>query len=661
MTRPMGRLAAVLLSFAVLSTSALALEPDIVVTPSRTAQPIQRAGSAITIITAQEIEQASVRDVGDLLRRSPGLTVTQNGGPGQIQTVRLRGGESRHTLVLVDGIRVNDPSTTGREFDFSTLVLADVERIEVLRGPQSALYGSDAMGGVINIITRKGGRPPRAHISVEAGSFGTREAKGGISGGDGRVDYSFGFAGFDTAGFSGFGYRIPRLRYLAPWGFEPDAARRAGVTGRVGVNVSDGVRVEIGGNHSFNRAQYDAAFLPFPDTPSHSQSQLSDIYGRLIADSFGGMLRNTVTLFANRTERRFDDVSYAEGFLFCNNDFFPVAALTACRTKTQFTGERVGAEYQGDWRLGAAGTFTFGARTERDTADSFGAGIAPNPSPWTRTIAAEQTTDSVFALHQVTVFDRLHLSFGGRIDKVRDVETFRTWRTTAAYEIPETETKLRASAGTGGKAPSLFQLYSPQFGTATLEPEHSIGFDAGIDQMLLDGRVKLSATLFLNRYRNLIDFTFDPVRCEPGQFLGCYVNVGHARTRGAELAADIVIVPQFVRFKAAYTELRAVDLETGFRLNRRPEHEGRFGLAITPMPGLTIEPSIVYVGERFDFPREVNKLPAYGRLDVYAEYKINQTFSVYARGENLTNARYEEVMNYGTPGRSAYAGIKATW
>ena len=139
--------------------------PDIVVTPSRTDEPIQRAGSAVTVITADEIEQSSVRDVGDLLRRSPGLTVTQNGGPGQIQTVRMRGGESRHTLVLIDGIRVNDPSTTGREFDFSTLVLADVERIEVLRGPQSALYGSDAMGGVMNIITRKGGgAAPRPHL-----------------------------------------------------------------------------------------------------------------------------------------------------------------------------------------------------------------------------------------------------------------------------------------------------------------------------------------------------------------------------------------------------------------------------------------------------------------------------------------------------------------
>src|SRR4051812_16968861 len=508
---------------------------DIVVTANRTEQPIQRAGSAISVITAEEVEKASARDVGDLLRRVPGVTLTQSGGPGRVQTVRIRGGDVRHTLVLIDGIRVNDPTSTGREFDFSNLVLADVERIEVLRGPQSALYGSEALGGVINIITKRGDGPPRGNLSVETGRYGTKEIKGGISGGDGKVDYSFGFAGYDTAGFSAFGYRIPRLRYLAPWGFEPDNATRAGVTGRIGVTLQDGLRLELGGSHNFNRAQYDAAFLPFPDTPSHAQSTLSNVYGRLIADSFGGLLHSTATLFANRTDRRFDDTTYASGFLFCNNSFFPVAGIAACRNRSQFIGDRTGAEYQGDLRLGALGTLTLGARIERETADSFSQPLAPTPGLSTRTIAAEVDTRSLFALHQITLFERLHLSLGGRMDDVvgpdhrtgddeNRIDRFYTWRATAAYEIPETETKLRASAGTGGKAPSLFQLYSPQFGTATLQSEHSFGVDMGIDQSLLDGRVKLSGTLFANRYRNLIDFNADVTRCRPDQFFGCYFN-----------------------------------------------------------------------------------------------------------------------------------------
>ena len=287
--------------------------PDVVVTATRTPQPIQRIGSAITVITAEEIERSATsptRSVDDLFRRVPGVSLTQAGGPGQVQTVRIRGGDVRHTLVLIDGIRMNDPVSTGREFDFANLVLADIERIEVLRGPQSALYGSDAMGGVINIITRRGRGAPKASLAIEGGSFNTKEARGAVSGGNERVDFSVGFAGLDTDGFSAFGYRIPRLRYLAPGGFEKDGADRRGVTGRVGVNVTDDVRVEFGGGSNYNRAEYDAAFLPFPDTPSLATSRLHNGYGRLIADTFGGTLRNTVTTFANRTEREFRDVTF---------------------------------------------------------------------------------------------------------------------------------------------------------------------------------------------------------------------------------------------------------------------------------------------------------------------------------------------------------------
>src|SRR3954465_7355625 len=245
MARSTSRLAAVLLAFSVQSTPVFSQSntPDIVVTPSRTEEPIQRAGSAVTVITADEIEQSSVRDVGDLLRRSPGLTVTQNGGPGQIQTVRMRGGESRHTLVLIDGIRVNDPSTTGREFDFSTLVLADVERIEVLRGPQSALYGSDAMGGVINIITKKGGGPAQFNVRTEGGSYGTAVTNGSVTGSSGPWSYAVTGGGQHSNGFSRFGYRIPALE--AKYGpLERDGFDRVGGSAPLGYDPREGGRLD---------------------------------------------------------------------------------------------------------------------------------------------------------------------------------------------------------------------------------------------------------------------------------------------------------------------------------------------------------------------------------------------------------------------------------
>jgi vitamin B12 transporter len=663
-------------------------EADIVVTATRTAQPIQRAGSAIDVIPAADIDRASARDLGDLLRRSPGVDVTTAGGPGQIQTVRMRGGDVRHTLVLVDGIRVNDPSSTGREFDFSNLALGDIERVEVLRGPQSALYGSDAMGGVINVITKKGAGPTKATVSVEGGSYGTKELRANVSGGTENYDYSFGFSGLDTAGFSAFGYRIRRLQFIAPWGFEPDNDRRLGFTGRIGINVADGVRLEFGGSSNFNRAQYDAAFYdpsfsPFPDTPSLATSQLHNLYGRLIADSFGGALKSTVTVFANRTDRLFESWTYGKGGVFCNGSFVTATNVASCRADTQFRGDRVGAEYQGDLKLGAFGLLTFGARIEREQADGFSRGVVPTLTGWARDFSGEQSTRSLFALHQFSIGDRLHISIGGRLDDVSSpdrftgaasgdashtVDRFATWRATAAYELRETDTKLRASAGTGGKAPSLYQLFGT-FGTPGLQSERSLGVDAGVDQMLAGGRVKLSATVFANRYRELIDFDTNPADCRTGQFFGCYFNLARAYTSGLELSGDVRMT-DMVRLRASYTHLRAVgrspDPVTGilgqsFELARRPRDQGRVGVAFTPMPGLSIEPAVVFVGERFSSPNEKDRLPAYARLDTYADYKINDTFTVYARAENLTNTRYEEVKNYGTAGRSLYAGVRATW
>ncbi|HEX2724603.1 MAG TPA: TonB-dependent receptor [Beijerinckiaceae bacterium] len=658
------------------STSVLAqsaASPDIVVTATRTPQPIQRAGSAITVITAEELEQSGMsptRSLDDVFRRVPGVTLTQAGGAGQIQTVRIRGGDVRHTLVLIDGIRVNDPSSTGREFDFSTLVLADIERIEVLRGPQSALYGSDAMGGVINIITKRGRGAPKATVAVEGGSLGTKEMRAGVSGGTDRIDYSFGFSGLDASGFSSFGHRIGRLqRFAPPNGFEPDSARRLGATGRVGVKLADDVRLEVGGGSSFNRAQYDAAFLPFPDTDSLAKSHLHNGYGRLIGDAFGGTLRNTVTVFGNRVERRFRD------------EFLGPFGGTS---RTDFMGERTGAEYQGDLALGAFGLLTFGAKAERELADSFRESLSPFPSPRMRTIAAEQTTQSAFALHQITLGNRLHLSLGGRIDDVTSpdrlvigpdangsstLDRFATWRATAAYEIFETGTKLRASAGTGGKAPSLFQLFSPEFGTPTLESERSIGVDAGVDQALLDGRVNVSATVFHNRYRDLIDFALNP-GCRPDQAFGCYFNVARAETTGLELSGDLIIVPELLRTRLTYTHMKATgqtfDPLTGefgesFELARRPKDEGRVGLVVTPNPRLSIQPSVVFVGHRYSSFNETDKLSPYARLDLYMDYKLDDNFTLYVRGENLTDTRYEEVRNFGTAGVSFYGGVRATW
>ena len=629
-------------------SAAPTLVPDIVVTATRSPQAISRAGSAISVITSEEIAKESPKNITDVLRRVPGLSVTESGGPGGTTSVRIRGAEARHTLVLIDGIRVNDPAAGAGEFDFANLEAVDIERIEVLRGPQSALYGSDAMGGVINIITRKG-RSPRASMSLEGGSYGTKAGRAAVSGSSGPVNYAFSATGFDTAGFSRYGYRIGRIERQYGWPLEADSAERLGATGRVGIALSPDAELEFGGYTSYNGAQYDAAFGAAPDTPSRSQQRLFEGHTRLTVNAFDGILRNSFLISGSRTNRHYRDVSYFG------------SPLVTSWSNSGYEGDRTSAEYQGDLKLGTFGLLTFGAKFERERFLTTARDVLPFATPWRETNDASRDTRSIYALHQISLFENLHLSFGARLDAIEHEDSFGTWRATAAYEVPNSSTTLRASIGTGAKAPSLFQLYDPLYGTPGLEPERSIGADIGIDQRLLDDRLTLSATFFANRFRDLIDFSFSPGDCPPGNLYGCYLNVARARTSGIELSADAEIVPSLLRVKAVYTHTDAFDLATHLRLARRPQDEGRLGLIITPTAGLSIEPSVVFVGRRFSTTGEKDELAPYARFDVYADYKIDETFSMYLRAENLTNARYQDVYNYGTAGRSFYAGLRATW
>jgi vitamin B12 transporter len=576
--------------------------------------------------------------------------VVESGGPGAVTTVRIRGAESGQTLVLIDGIRMNDPSSDSGEFDFSNLSAIDIERIEVLRGPQSALYGSDAMGGVINIITRKGKGAPRISVGAEGGSYGTKAGRAAVSGNSGAVSYAFSTTGFDTAGFSRYGYRIGRIEDALAFPLEADSARRLGAAGRIAVAISPDVELEVGGYTSHNEAQIDngaSSFEALPDAPSQTQQRLYQGHTRLTAHAFDGMLKNTFLISGSRTNRDYRLVgSYFLPDLYWSN--------------YGYTGDRLAAEYQGDLKLGTFGLLTFGARAERERLTSTTRDVLPFTSPTRETVDASQTTRSLYAIHQFSVFENLHLSLGGRLDDIENGDTFGTWRATAAYEIPASGTKLRASLGTGAKAPTLYQQFDPFAGTQGLESERSIGFDVGVDQRLLDDDLLLSATFFANRFRNLIGYGISDT-CRPAQLYGCFINVNRARTTGAELAADMEVIPTWLRVKASYTHVEAFDEDTDLRLARRPQDEGRLGLIVTPLAGLSIEPSVVFVGRRFSSTDERDELAPYARLDVYADYKINDTFSLYARAENLTDARYQEVYDYGTAGRSFYAGLRAAW
>ena len=651
--------------------------PEIVVTADRVEEPIGQTGASVTVIPASEVQKLGTKGIADVLRGVAALDVNESGGVGSATEVRLRGANPGETLVLIDGVRVGDPSATDGSLDFGNLSAVDIERIEILRGPQSALYGSDAMGGVINIITRKGGKTPRRNVTVEAGGYGTLSTRATMSGGDDVWTYSLGVNLLHSDGFARYGYRIDRPIVIGD-GVTPlpplpadDPTDKGGASGQFSYRVSDTVTVDAGFSLFGNALRFDNPYAyAASDVFSHyntSQALIADGFVRTTADTFGGLLRNQLTVFSNVTDR---NIWQTEG---CYDPAYPYNyGLINCRSG--YLGARYGAEYQGDLKLGAFGGLVFGARTETETAST---SQSPNPDNSFTPIHAQQTTNSVFAEHRLTLFDRLDLTVGGRIDAIEEGQTFETWRATAAYRIDETGTKLRASAGTGAKAATLYQRFS-QYGTPGLLPEQSFGVDAGVDQKLFDDRLTLSATAFASNYDNLVQYG-DVNSCttlQQTELLGCYYNIARARMRGLETSAEATLAPDVLRAKATYTYDDAEnldfgnpsDIDAGLQLYRVPRNSGSLSLIYDGIANLEIEPRLSLVGQRFDiyynaamYASQNVILASYAKLDLLANYKINDNLAMFGRIENLTDARYEEVYNFGTAGRSYYAGISYSW
>jgi vitamin B12 transporter len=648
-------------ALAVLSP-AFAADPDLVITPNRTETPISRAGSAVTIITGEEIERMRGQSFVDVLRNVPGLDIYQNGGFGSQATVSLRGARDGQTLVMIDGIRAGDPSSTAGAVDLGQLALHNIDRIEILRGPQSALYGSDAMGGVINIITKKGQGEPKTTVSMEAGSYGTLRSTGSVTGRSGDTSYSLSIDGVTSESFPPFGYRIKRP--IEAYNFvnystsnvtnipRHAPARKGGVSGTISYDLDTTTRIDLG-----LRADGDWLRLSNPGASSaaliydhynKSASTFAQGFARLTNDLFDGRLRNKLMVYSNVTDRSIQGIEY------CADSTY----TTYWNCQLGYRGTRTGADYQGDVKSEAFGLTSFGLHHETET-------IATTQSPDLTNsftpLEKSQATNSIFVQQQRTFFDRLHVSVGGRVDAVQQGETFPTWRVTAAYTLTD-DTKLRASAGTGARAPSLFERFST-YGAPGLLPEKSRGYDMGVDHMI--GRdTKLSASLFYTSYENLIEWNSNIANCHSN----CYYNIANATTRGVELSGQTILIDNLLKGRFGYTLMESEKKNPSEPLLRRPRNRTSLTLTYIGIPRLEVDGRITFVSRAIDkdfnsatYPTPVVALDSYLKLDAIANYKIDQNKSAFLRAENLTNVRYEELYNYGTAGRSFYAGLRVNW
>ncbi len=607
---------------------------EVVISATKTEVPVTHLTSAVEVITGEELEQKKIKTVIDALRLAKGLTVFSSGGPGTLAQVQMRGTKTSHTLVLIDGAIVNSP--TAGLFDFSRLTTDNIERIEILRGAQSMLWGSDAVGGVINIITKRGTGTPSASAFVEYGSFATIREGAQVSGAKGRFDFSAALSRWDTSSFSAANYRRGAT--------ERDGFHNWQASGRLGVALPANGRLEFNlrwwnADNSFDNTNADV----FGSRVTNRNLILSGSYEQAITSWWTHKL--TLAQANERTQTRGGSVQR-------NLSTGVVGAAFPFSSDLESLNRRL--EWQNNFQVGKALLLTAGYqfREEQGDAPSFFGGAQPN-----RLIS----TNAGFAQAQVNVEDRLLLTAGVRQDSYNVFGDATTYRVTGGYRILETGTKVRASYATGFRAPTLNDLFFQDSANPSLKPEKSQSMDVGIEQRLLQDRLQIDVGYFWNRFRNLIQFVTSST-CPPATapFGSCAENVARSKSQGWEAGLTYSLLSNLqVHGQYTYTLTRN-EIDSN-RLARWPVHQASLGLSYQPVENLGLHLDYRFVGSRFDDAANTQKMGTFGVVNLAASYKMVKHVEVYGRVENLFDQDYEEARTFGTPIRSVYGGLRVNF
>ena len=611
---------------------------QVVVTANRSPTPADQVGQSFTVLTAPQIRADQETTVSDILDRTPGVTVSRNGGPGGTTSLYIRGAESDQTVVLIDGVKVNDPSDPGAGYDFSTLLVGDASRLEVLRGPQSTLYGSEAIGGVVNVVTAEATKPLQGEVQAEGGSYGTAYVRGAIGGKEDHYDWRVGAYYDATDGVSSFD--------RAFGGKEDDGFHSAGVSARFRYDLTSNLQFDQRAYYTASRAEFDGFDTPtgaFGDDAEFGRTQQFVDYTGLNLSLFDGRLQNRLAYEYNGLDRRNEDPD---------------------QVGTKFTfldmGRADTIDYEGTYAIARGWTLVFGAQDERSTINTFSPLFDPAPTK------ANVSIDSGYGQLSGEVLRGLTVTGGVRLDEHSTFGDHVTGQGSAAYRLNGGNTILRASFGQGFKAPSLYQLYS-QYGNLGLKPEEANGWDAGVEQHFLADRLVLQASYFGRETKNLIQFVncfgVDTAECAPHQAAGgFYKNVAKSDAEGVELQGDVKVTQAF-DVSANYTyddaEDRSPDsLTRGAQLARRPKNTANLTATYVWPVKLKTAIAVRYAGQSFDDDADTIKLHGYTLVDLRASYPLRDNVEIYARVENVGETRYETTYQYGTLGRAGYAGVR---
>ncbi len=617
--------------------------PDIVVSATGIPTPASQVASSVSVVTAEEIDRRQLRTVPQVLQALPGLNVVQTGGPGGQTSVFIRGTNSNHVKVLIDGIEAGNPSAPNGAFDFGQLLATDLARVEVLRGPQSGLYGSDAIGGVISITTKKGEGPPKFFAFAEGGALGTFNQAAAVSGSTDRLSYSFNLTHFSSTD-------IPVTpQSLVPPGYptNPNAYDNWTYSTRLDLQVTDDLALNF-------VARYIDSQLSF--TP--------DIYPPPLYAGVPAPERSTsfASMFFTKGEGVWTALDGALATTF---------GVSAMNTSNPTTGPNtsVNGTYEGDRQV-------YYLRSAYDFApgQTLLAGVERRNEAMTSTtqyssLEANTGDTGAYAEWQTKLGDRIFGAANIRYDSDDDFGDHTTYRIAPGFLIPETGTTLKGSYGTGFKAPTLYQLYAPLYGNADLQPEESTGYDIGFEQAAFGGKVTFGATYFHNDITNLI--SYDPVTYQN-------VNISSATTQGAETFLALQVTDR-LKLRVDYTYTYVVGYMppgTSFGAAcapltpgtcaplRRPNNKVGVTADWNPTDQLNLSATLIYASAWWDIVRlssDYVDQPGYVVVNLAANYAWTPNATLFARIDNLFDQTYENPNGFLAPGFGAYGGIKFTY
>jgi len=597
----------------------------VVVTATPVATPAEQLGASVSVVDGEDFQTYHYPTVDEALRSVPGVEIRRSGAYGKTSSVTIRGANANQVQVLVDGLRVKSP-TLG-QVDLSDLSPDLIERIEVIRGAQSTLYGADAIGGVVNIITRRGtGGPIQASVQQEVGNYDTLVSRATVHGAWKILHYALSASHFESNGQ-----------------FQNDETDTNAVSARFGATLPWDSTLDFIFRYNKNDIGVPVKGVfpgPQPIHPIINRNARSQSETTIF--SLEGKTRPVPWWETRGRVGRYEN---SAGF---QDPVDPGVAFDS-PVFSQVNVERREAEWVNSFLIGKWSTSSVGLEHRREIGES------------RNTFRAVSETESVFFEQQLRFFERLFLTGGFRVEDNSVWGTTTTERGSLAFLIKETGTRLRGSAGTGFRAPTFNDLFFPGFGNPVLQPEESLSYDFGVDQKLWNNRIRLGLTYFQNEFKNLITCC-TPIPTAP---FGGPFNVGRARSAGVEFTSEVDVLPNLVA-SLNYTYTDSENLATDRLLPREPRHRWNIGLTWEPIAKLSLFTQVHVVTEQLEAFGEVYN-SGHTRVDVGGTWRILERMGLLkkleltARIQNLLNEGYAEVRGFPALGINALVGVRASF